>query len=71
MELGLKVSAISCPRALFRFFTRSFGNSVHTSCHANCCPETEFFIPISADEKDATSGFRVLANRLASFFFFF
>ena len=31
--------------------------------------KTEFFIPISADEKGATSGFRVLTNHLASFFF--
>ena len=31
--------------------------------------KTEFFIPISSDEKGATSGFRVLANHLASFFF--
>ena len=31
--------------------------------------KTEFFIPTSSDEKDTTSGFRVLANNLASFFF--
>ena len=31
--------------------------------------KTEFFIPISSDEKDTTSGFTVLANHLASFFF--
>ena len=94
MELGLKASTISCPRALFRFFTRSFGDSVNTSCHTNCCPKTRlcFFAwslawdspvrsrrppswklyslsPISADEKGATSVFRVLANHSASFFF--
>ena len=31
--------------------------------------KTEFFIPISSDEKGATSGFRLLANHLVSFFF--
>ena len=31
--------------------------------------KTEFFIPISFDERDTTSGFTVLANHLASFFF--
>ena len=92
MKLSLKASAISCPRALFRFFARSFGDSFHPSCHANCCPKnsalllrpeswheiirpltttsvlkTEFFFPISADEKGA-SGFRVLANHVPSFF---
>ena len=30
----------TCTRALFRLFTRSFGHSVHTSCHPNCCPKT-------------------------------
>ena len=30
MELGLKASAISCPRALFRFFTRRFWQVVST-----------------------------------------
>ena len=40
----LEASAISCPRALFRFFTRSFGHSVRTSCHTNCCPKTDFFL---------------------------
>ena len=55
MELGLKASAIFCPRALFRFFTESFGDSVNSSCHTNCCPKTAFFIPISAHEKSATS----------------
>ena len=32
--------------------------------------KTEFFTPISADEKGAISGFRVLANHSTSFFFF-
>ena len=65
----LEASAISCPIALFLFFTRGFGDSVDTSCHTNCCPKTEFLFPISADEKGATSVFRVLANHSASFFF--
>ena len=51
----LEATAISCPRALFRFFARSLGHSVHTPCHPNCCPKTKFFIPISADEKGANS----------------
>ena len=37
----------------------------HPSSHGDLCPKTEFFFPISAEEKGA-SGFRVLA----SFFFF-
>ena len=36
----------------------------------NAVLKTEFFTPISTDEKGATTGFRVLANHLASFFFF-
>ena len=69
MELGLKASAISCPRALFCFFTRSFCNSINTSCHTNCCPKTEFFFSISADEKGTTYVFMVPANHSASFSF--
>ena len=68
MELGLKASAISCPRALFRFFTRSFGDSVNTSCHTNCCPKTDILYSYFHWRKKATSVFRVLANHLASFF---
>ena len=66
----LEASAISCPRALFRFFTRSFGHSVHTSCHTNCCPKTNWF-PYSYFRwrKGCYFRFRVLANHLASFFF--
>ena len=65
----LEASAISCSRAPFCFFTRSFGYSVHTSCHTNCCPKTDFFLSISTDEEKATSVFRVLANHSASFSF--
>ena len=45
MELSLKASAISCPWALFRFFARSFGDSLNTSCHANCCPKNWILYP--------------------------
>ena len=66
----LEASAISCPRALFCFFTRSLGHSVNTSCHTNCCPKTDFLIPIFTDEKDATSalGFQPITSPLSSSF---
>ena len=69
MELGLKASAISCPRALFRFFTRSFGHSVNTSCHTNCCPKTRlcFFARSLAWDSSARSR-RPPSWKLNSFF---
>ena len=69
MELGLKASAISCPRSLFRFFTRSFGNSVNTSCHTNCCPKTRscFFARSLAWDSPFRSG-RPPSSKLNSFF---
>ena len=43
---------------------------VNTSSHGDLRPKKlKFFIPISSDEKTTTSGFRVLAYHLASFFF--
>ena len=69
MELGLKASAISCPRALFRFFTQSFSDSVNTSCHTNCCPKNWFPYSYFHWRKGCYFRFRVLANHLASFFF--
>ena len=66
--LGLKASVLLVQDS-FRFFTRNFGHCVHTSCHSNCCPKTDFLIPISADEKGCYFHFRILANHLASFFF--
>ena len=65
----LEASAISCPRALFCFFTRSFGHSVHTSCHTNCYPKNWFLYPYFRWRKGCYFRFRVLANHLASFFF--
>ena len=65
----LEASAISCPRALFRFFTRSFSNSVYTSCHTNCCPKNWFPYSYFRWRKGCYFRFRVLANDLASFFF--
>ena len=58
MELGLKASAMSCPRALFHFFTRSFGDSVNTSCHTNCCPKTQlcFFARSLASDPASSHG---------------
>ena len=61
--------AISCPRALLHFFTRSLAwDSPFRSWRP---PSTKliFFIPISADEKGCYLRFRILANHLASFFF--
>ena len=37
-----------------------------TSLSADFCPQTEFFIPISSDEKGTTSGAKALANHLAT-----
>ena len=53
----------------FCFFARGFGMRFARPLTVTSVLKTEFFIPISADGKGATSGFRVLANHLASFFF--
>ena len=53
------------------YFTSSPGVLATASTHLvtpTAVLKTAFFIPISADEKGA-SGFRILANHLASFFF--
>ena len=49
------INSLLVQDSFFRFFTRSLGHSVHTSCHPSCYPKTDFLIPISADEKGATS----------------
>ena len=61
----LEASAISSQRAQFRLFTRSFGHSVHTCCHNNCCPKTEFFLSYFRWRKGGYFRFRVLANHFA------
>ena len=57
------ISSLLVQDSFFHFFTQSLGHSVHTSCHPNCCPKTDFFLSISADEeKSYFRFFRVLAN---------
>ena len=51
----LEASAISRPRALFHFFNRSLGMRFARPFTATSVHLTDFFIPISADEKGATS----------------
>ena len=52
----LEASTISCPRAPFRFFTWSFGHSVHTSCHTNWCPKNWYSLSLfPLTKKGATS----------------
>ena len=83
VEFGGKAS-VNFLSKILSVLPRSFGDCFNTSCHTNCCPKTHFlsqaslpgvlasdqhpFSPISSDEKGTTSGFRVLANHLASFF---
>ena len=46
-----------------------FRNQITRPLTVTSVRKTEFFIPISSDKKVTTSGFRVLAYHLASFFF--
>ena len=69
MELGLRASAISCPRALFRFFIQSFGYGVNTSCHTNCCPKTRLCFFTQSLVRDSPIHSRwPLSSKLNSFF---
>ena len=65
----MKASVFSYPRTLFLFLRLEFWHEIACPFTATSVLKTEFFIPISSDEKDTTSGFRVLASHLASFFF--
>ena len=67
---SFNISGLSncCPETRLCFFARSCGIRSPVLSRRPLSSKTAFFIPISADEKGA-SGFRVLANHLASFFF--
>ena len=69
MELGLRHLQFSCPRALFRFFTRSLAWDSPIRSWWSLSSKLIFFIPISAAEKGCYFRFRIPANLLASFFF--